>query len=127
MKYNICWECGNACAHKCEYVRSGHAIDGWTAKECKGGYLIDKCPNFVTDGYIGLKNIAKILGLTENSILAYLGRGQMHKVVDRAKEMGYNYSYYKSKDAPPIHLLVPINEQRGLDSNDNLQWQCTLL
>lgn len=120
MKYNICWECGNACANKCEYVRSGRAIKGWTARKGKGNYLISKCPNFVTDGDIGVKNIASILGWTESVFYGCVNRGQIERVVNRAKEKGYAYSCYGTGDRFRVHLLVPLNQKRGLDSNEVL-------
>ena len=127
MKFNICWECGNACANKCEYIRSGQAIKGWTAQKGKGNYLISQCPNFVTDGDIGLKNIAKALGWTDGMILGCLRYGKIERIVERAKEKGYKYSCQDVDDRSRLHLLVPLNQKRGLDSNDNLQWQRTLL
>lgn len=119
MKYNICWDCGNACANKCEYIHSGAKIEGWTAREYDGGYLIDQCPNFVSDGDIGAKNIAKILGLSKSCINNIIARGQYEKLEKKARAKGYTYSYYKCDDAQPIHLLLPLNVKRGLDIIDD--------
>lgn len=120
MKCNICWDCGNACANKCDYIRLGTAIKGWTARKHDDGYLIDKCPNFVTDGDIGFKKIAKLLGFNANTMNAYVRNGKQYLVEERARKKGYIYSVYKSDDASTIHLLVPLNVQRGLDSNEGL-------
>lgn len=120
MKCNICWDCGNACANKCDYIRLGRPVAGWTARKGRGNYLIEKCPNFVTDGDIGIKKIASLLGFNPITMIDYVRRGKGYIVENRANERGYAYSAYKCDDASTIHLLVPLNVQRGLDSNEGL-------
>lgn len=120
MKCNICWNCGNACANKCKYIRFGTAIDGWTAKKGKGNYsIISQCPNFVTDGDIGLNKIGELLGLHSTTVYQYATNGRISKLQARAKEKGYAYRFYKS-DETSVHILLPLGVQRGLDSNERL-------
>lgn len=119
MKYNICWDCGNACANKCDYIRLGTEIKGWTAQKRDDYYLIDQCPNFVSDGDIGAKSIAKILGISITTLNNILARGQYEKLDKKAREKGYTYSCYKCNDSKPIHLLLPLNVERGLDVVDD--------
>lgn len=120
MKCNICWNCGNACANKCKYIRFGVAIDGWTAKKGKDNYLISKCPNFVTDGDIGVRKIGEILGCNYTTVSQYAIRGRIDKLQEKAKEKGYVYRVYKSDGKSLVHILLPEGVQRGLDSNERL-------
>lgn len=120
MKYNICWKCGNACANKCKYIRFGIAIDGWTAKKGKDNYLISKCPNFVTDGDVGVRKIGEILGVSCTTVSHYALEGKLDKLQAKAKEKGYVYRVYKDDGNTMVHILLPVGVQRGLDSNERL-------
>lgn len=121
MKYNICWECGNACANKCKYIRLGVAIDGWTAIKGKDNYLISKCPNFVTDGDIGVRKIGELLGYNQTTVCQYAKGGRIYKLQERAEERGYTYKFYcGAGEDTAVHLLIPIGVERGLDSNESL-------
>ena len=120
MKYNICWDCGNACANKCDYIRLGTEIKGWTARKGNGNYIIEKCPNFVSDGDIGFRKISKLLGMNQSTMVNYVSRSKFDLIKKRANEKGYSYSCCKSPDCTAVHLLLPLNVQRGLDSNERL-------
>lgn len=61
MKDTICWTCANATGGgtPCEWVQSGRAVKGWTAKPTiiKGddtrvihSFLVRKCPKYIPDG-----------------------------------------------------------------------------
>lgn len=53
---SICFDCKNARADKCEKVRFGNPVKGWTAKETEWGYAVKACPNFRFD-YEGYQRI----------------------------------------------------------------------
>lgn len=119
MKYNICWDCGNACANKCDYIRLGVEINGWTARKHDDYYLINQCPNFVSDGDIGARSIARILGISRSALNNIIARGEYEKLDKKAREKGYTYSCYKCNDSKPVHLLLPLDVKRGLDVVDD--------
>jgi len=59
-KEQLCWDCKNACANACCWMRDCTPVPGWDAKEVarhksdQGLYLgptyaIKSCPNFVQD------------------------------------------------------------------------------
>ncbi len=64
-KANMCFDCQNAYANKCEYIHWGKPTAEQTAKVTKNGINILKCKNFVKDDItrIGKYDLFKFLGL----------------------------------------------------------------
>lgn len=67
QKVQLCWDCENAYASKCKWVRAGIPIEGWDAEktEIRNGYgenastalsyLIKSCPNYIKEHKISAK------------------------------------------------------------------------
>lgn len=85
---NICFDCANAYAHKCEKIAHGTPIDGWTAKELSGGgYDVKACPNYKCDFMqTNFDEMGKILGKSKSSARYYEEIGTLSNML---KEKGY--------------------------------------
>lgn len=74
---SICFECKNAYAHKCEWVRSNTPITGWKVErgilENREGICVLRCPNYKTDRDVKVKRSERnkrIIELAQNSDLS---------------------------------------------------------
>ena len=43
---SICFDCENAYAHKCQKIRDGTPIKGWSVEKGTEGYRVLACPGF---------------------------------------------------------------------------------
>lgn len=94
--YSICFDCGNAYAHRCRKILDGTPIEGWTAEELRGGgYMVEACPNFKKDWdhRVSAKKLGDLLGICEKTVQ----RTEAQKLIARVREKGYRLKIQSEK------------------------------
>lgn len=76
-KQNLCLDCSNCYAHKCDYIRTGKPTQYQRARKSKIGIQILNCKLFEKDEYqrISAQDISKILQVSERDFYRYSSSG----------------------------------------------------